>query len=307
MDITKFAYTRMAPNLAYFLVRILPKNWAYWLADQLAAYAAARTNMELIQAVRSNQIVVQELAEGDPAIDKAVVDVLQTAGRCQVDLFRAIARGRSAVLANCKPDDLFTEGLRVGTASGKGLIVVGVHMSNFDMYLLSLHSRGTEIQVLSYANPKESYKIQNDIRSKFGLNITPISMTSLRKAYKRLRRGGVIGTGVDRPDTGGEILQFFGRDALLPVGHTRLAVKTGASILAGVVRGTGPGKYEVIGSPLFTPPQTGDKEADICNMAQGILDWYEQRIRERPEEWLMFFPVWPESQQPATLDPDTAD
>ena len=54
----------------------------------------------------------------------------------------------------------------------------------------------------------------------------------------RLRSGGLVSTGVDRPDptSAGEPLTFFGQPAYLPTGHVRLALQANAPIAVAMVR-----------------------------------------------------------------------
>jgi len=166
-------------------------------------------------------------------------------------------------------------------------------MSSFNILLLALGVRGFPIQALSYARVRGAYHIDNTLRIKFGLNLTPISFQSLRQAIRQLRDGGLVMTGVDRPDEGGEWLTFFGHKAKLPVGHARLALRTGSKILVGMVQAMGDGRYRAVCGSLIEPELTSDRDQDVLMLAQRVLSVIEDYIRSRPEEWLIFQPVWP--------------
>ena len=292
MDIDRIAISKWGPVAGFTLARILPRPFAYWLADRLTAHLSRNENSPMVQAIRANQAVVQGLQEDDPALDKVVWNVLRHAGRCQVDFFKGVGGGHRAVLRSTVMDETFTRGIEAGRESGRGLVVVGAHMSNFDLFLLSIRSRGMDPQVLSYPNPRGSYAVQNRIRTRFGVNLTPTGLKALRQAFRTLSDGGMVAPGVDPPGLGGEPLTFFGRTTVLPVGHARLAVRTNSPVLAGVVQSSGWGKYTAVGSPLFEPRLNGDEHQDTIELAQRVLGWFEDRIRENPEEWLMFYPVW---------------
>jgi lauroyl/myristoyl acyltransferase len=103
---------------------------------------------------------------------------------------------------------------------------------------------------------------------------------------------GLVLTGVDRPDVGGEELTFFGRKVRLPVGHARMALRTGAKIVVGVVQRVS-GGYHVTGPRIIEPIRSGDTRRDVLQLAQHVIDILAGYIRERPEEWMMFLPVWP--------------
>jgi lauroyl/myristoyl acyltransferase len=153
---------------------------------------------------------------------------------------------------------------------------------------------GYPVFALSYPNPSGSYVAQNALRQKFGFNIKPVSVRSLKEAMKVLRQGGTVMTAVDRPGLGGEPFQFFGRSAILPVGYARLAVKTNSPIMVGIPHLGEDGVYTAECADFLEPPLMGSEAEKSHTLAQKVLDAFEVRIREEPERWLMFYPVWPE-------------
>ncbi|MCJ7825258.1 MAG: lysophospholipid acyltransferase family protein, partial [Anaerolineales bacterium] len=194
----------------------------------------------------------------------------------------------------CTIDEDLLEDVYRSLAEERGIVIVGAHLSSFNMFFMMIGQRNWPVQILSHHVEQGSYQSDNILRKKFGLNVTPISAGSLRKAYQRLESGGCVLTGVDRPDTGGEPLTFFGRTATLPIGHARLAIQTGARVKVLAVQKVKPGKYHVIGSRLIEPEQSGDSQRDARKLAQQVIHQLEEYIRERPSEWMMFIPVWPE-------------
>jgi lauroyl/myristoyl acyltransferase len=89
-------------------------------------------------------------------------------------------------------------------------------------------------------------------------------------------------------------LTFFNRKVVLPVGHARLALRTGANILIGGVQAEGGGYYRGICADFIEPKSTGNERSDVLSLAQHIISVMEDMIRSNPEEWLMFYPVWPD-------------
>lgn len=294
MDFYSKIGTPRGQKVFHILSRLMPRWLAYGIINLATPRLAKDRTNSTIQAIRSNQAVVRNLASDDPALDPIILKVLRNAAYYHFDLFKAMAYGPKAIAKAGVMDQTFLDGITAGVARGKGLIIAGAHMSSFDMLLFTLSQRNINAQVLSYRDPEEGYQFQNELRIKYGLDLTPVSVKALRKAIHRLREGGIVGTGVDRPGLGGESLMLFGKEAILPNGHARLAVQTGAAIMAGVVRKERDKKYHAYGSPLFEPPQTGDDQRDSHEMAQAVLSWIEERIREKPEEWMMFYPVWDE-------------
>ena len=104
-------------------------------------------------------------------------------------------------------------------SEGRGVVVVTAHMSNFDLAGLAFAYRGVRLTALGFAEPTSGYNLQNQVRLEGGIEFLPIEVSALRKALEVLRRGGIVATGIDRPDPfgGGEMVPFFGRPARLPV------------------------------------------------------------------------------------------
>ncbi|MEA3340992.1 MAG: lysophospholipid acyltransferase family protein, partial [Chloroflexota bacterium] len=178
---------------------------------------------------------------------------------------------------------------------GKGTIIVGTHTGNFNLSILALAAHGLAIQVLGLAHaPGGGFDLMDRMRARSGVRMTNINVRTLREAIERLRAGGVVLTGVDRPVGGIEQeVEFFGRPAPLPTGHVRLALKTGAAILvAGPYRDPQQGNV-VTASPPLEMVRTGDQTEDLRVNLRRVTGWMEKHIRARPEQWAMFLPVWP--------------
>jgi lauroyl/myristoyl acyltransferase len=280
--------------LGLFVARFLNTRQAYWIADWMARLVMKREDSWAVQGIRANQSVVRGIPFESPELDQAVFNVIRNAARGYADWYRAVAGGPKMVEASVVIDEALKE-LVFGSVRNKhGVLFVGPHMSSFNVLLLGLGVMGYPIQALSYANVRGAYHVDNAVRRKFGVNITPISFQSLREAIQRLRNYGFVMTGVDRPDVGGEQLTFFDRKVVLPVGHARLALRTGANVVVGRVQSLGDGCYRGHCEKFIEPESTGDEVKDVLSLAQNILSVMEGMIRSSPDEWLMFYPVWPD-------------
>jgi KDO2-lipid IV(A) lauroyltransferase len=271
---------------------MLPRDFSYWLASFIAARMASGEDSEIVSAIRQNQAVVRGLSMDHPSLEEIVRKVLFNTTRGFVDVFRAMIGGPEVVLKTCSLEERLERVLTEGISGDRGLIVIGPHLAGFDIFLLWLGTKGYPIQTLSYADPRGSYTTQNEIRQKFGLNITPVSVSALRLAMRQLLSGNAILTAVDRGIKGGELLNFFGQKAPLPIGHARLAVQTGSPILIGIPHHVGDSKYVAEFGALIEPKITGDRIQDAINLAQEVISVIETFIRKWPDQWLMFHEVW---------------
>jgi lauroyl/myristoyl acyltransferase len=133
------------------------------------------------------------------------------------------------------------------------------------------------------------------LRATYGLEITPITSESLRAAIRRLKGGGMVLTGVDRPILDDrELIEFFGRPAYLPVGPTRLALMTGATVFIGSCRYDTDEGYVLETTGPVEMVRTGNRRQDILTNARRIAAIVEGYVRAHPEQWMMFHPFWPD-------------
>ncbi|MGA9531082.1 MAG: lysophospholipid acyltransferase family protein [Anaerolineales bacterium] len=295
--VISLATSRVGPLLGILMGRLLPSRLAVRLADRLAAWAAYRPESQVVRAVRANQAVVRGWSLTDPRLNEAVFRVFKNAAHGYLTFFRGLARGRDRLGAACKVDPLLVDNLRRAREQGRGVFVVGPHMGNFDIALVALHQLDFDPLVLTYRNPRGSYLADNAIRQSYGVELTPISIRSLREAFVRLKRGGMVLTLVDRPDSQGEQVDFFGRSARLPLGHARLALRAGGLIQVGAALKDGDRGYRIEAGELIDPQRrTNESEpAAARRIAEQIAGGMEPFIRRRPDEWLMFLPVWPDA------------
>jgi KDO2-lipid IV(A) lauroyltransferase len=297
LNVPALAANPRSVRLGIGLIRVLPIGASLHLADWLAVQAAQQSDSAVVQAVRLNQSVIRGLDLNDPILDQAITEVMQNAARGYVYLIKNFQQGPEKISAGVSIDpDLLEVGRRVIQQENRGLFVIASHSAGFDQAMLALGQLNLPVQGLSYADPTGVYQIQNEIRAKSGVLLTPITAQSLRQAMRNLKQSQIIMTAVDRPDEDGEPLEFFGRPAHLPIGHARLAVRTQVPILVVGVQKETEGHYRAKSLGLFEPHFTDNEQNDAVQLAQQVIGCLEKHIRQRPGEWLMFFPVWQKSE-----------
>ncbi len=231
------------------------------------------------------------------AIDLAVAAVLKHAGMTNYDMIRALRGGEQAILESIDMGEEFWPNLDAARSLGRGVLICGAHLSNFNLGFLSFAIGGnTTVQALSAAMPAGGFDVLHDLRNRGRLEDTPIDPDSLRKAIIRLKAGGVVLTGVDWPVPGSaDGTPFFGAPSLLSSSYIRLALATDAALVPLTARwAAGRGYYAMTWPPLEVE-RTGDRACDIQHNSARVLQVIEQWIRETPDQWLMYHPVWPEA------------
>ena len=177
--------------------------------------------------------------------------------------------------------------------SDRGAIVISPHFVGADIVSIALAQQINNMQVISIANPKKSYQLDNQIREGYGLWITPASMTAIRSAAKTLKSGGVVATGIDRAFPEEHYpLKFFGKPAYLPTFYIRLAIRYQVPIFQFIGLVDSDGNYSMEGAGPIWLKKYPSLEEEVIENSKEIIALTESAIRAHPEQWSMFHPLW---------------
>lgn len=282
-------------NLGLFVARYVPRWLAYGIARAIAG-AIALFKPEMYKIVRRNlrQIVGDEV--DDRALNHMAGQVFWHTSRSYTDFFRDARRTSEEIIQALKiVPDTFIQEVRAEMDRGQGVLLLGIHMSNFDLVLQAAGAYDLPAQMLSLPNPGPGVQVFNRLRIRGSAEITPIAPASLRAAIRRLKNGGLVVSAIDRPiPEDRELIEFFGRPAYLPTGPARLALMTGARVYVGACHHEkGKGYALHVRGPVELV-QTGDRQQDVLDSTRLLAGVLEDYVREHPEQWLMFHPFWPE-------------
>lgn len=294
-EVQEIITSRFGVEFASFLGRMMPPRPGHYLADFIADRIAARREWRIVRAVRANQWVVsREKLEGE-RLSRAVRQTFQATARSIFDLYHYIDNptesSRLIVL-----NQTMQQWTQRPVYGDRGLIIVGLHLSGFDLVLQATCRQGFQPMVLTIPQPQGGRKIEYEWRQRRGMNLVPASPGALRQALRHLQAGGMVLTGIDRPsvDSGRRPL-FFGRPALLPTDHIWLALKALVPVIVAAAILQADGKYHVLTSDPIEMQPHPDREEEIIQNAEAVLDVAEGFIRMAPEQWTMTLPVWPEA------------
>lgn len=296
MNLKDFINDAFAVRLGVFLGKVLTRQAGYKLASWAGKWIAAHPSYKMVKAVKANQWIVMDGKIDHSGLNEQTKQVFQSAGRSLFDFFHYISQ----------PDKLFNivkmspkaEAALTRIRANLPTIILVPHLSNFDLMGYALALMGIKVQVLSFPMPNSAYKMQNKLREQAGVVVTPMSLTAFREAKVRLNNGGTVVTGLDRPIPGEKEEKyrprFFGREANLPVIHIRLAKETKSAIyVMGCVAHDDLTYYLECSDPIFVEAKEDLTDETIEN-AERVLHEAEKLIRQVPQQWAMFYPVWPE-------------
>ncbi|HZU07796.1 MAG TPA: hypothetical protein VFB73_17665 [Chloroflexota bacterium] len=187
------------------------------------------------------------------------------------------------------------EHVEAALARGKGLIFVGGHLGNSDLGGALLAWWGYPVHVIAERlHPPRWNELVQETRRLAGMNVIPVD-ASIQEVLQVLRRNEVLACLIDLPayrNGNGVAVRFFDAWTRVPAGAATLALRTGASVIAACVVRVGAG-YEVHIRPLAPLERTGDLQLDIQRLTQQIVTALEGFIRQYPDQWFMFRPMWP--------------
>ncbi len=282
-------------SLANLIGRFTPYWLGYRIASFLADRISARKDWKLVHATRCNQWVVHgEQLEGQ-ALDRAVTENFHSIAFSIFDLYHNI-NNAAAFLRMIEPHPTAIELVQRPEFSNRGLVVAGVHLSNFDLVFQMGGLAGIKAIALTMPELSAGYQKQLELRVKKGMRILQASVGNLKHAVNHLRAGGMIITGIDRPDESYPYRpKFFGRPAALPIHHIFLALKAHVPVIVYATLKQPDGKYHLLFSePIELQPHP-DRHTEIILNAETILKVAEGFIRQDPAQWAMTFPVWPDA------------
>jgi KDO2-lipid IV(A) lauroyltransferase len=293
IDLQQVINSSLSLRVVSSLARRLPPWLGYRIADGFAAQIAQRRDSRLVRAIRANQWMASRESLQGEALGRAVRNTLRYSAHSLFDLYH-YNHDFDATRQLIVFDSSFDVIARRAEFDGYGLVVAGLHLSNFDLVLQWLCKNGLKPLVLTIPNPRGGRQLEYEIRKRTGMNLIPASVGALKQALKMLQRGGIVLTGIDRPIDKPQVCpRFFGRPAALPIHHIFLASKACVPVVITATYLQPDGKYHVFASdPIEMDPYPDAAERTLRN-AEKVLAVAETFIQRSAEQWSVPLPVWP--------------
>jgi KDO2-lipid IV(A) lauroyltransferase len=280
-------------SFAKGLAKCLPEKVGFSLARSIANIISKRESTAMVRCVRANQWLISNKQLTGKELDQRVYDVFQSTAYCLFDLYHNIDSPKSLlkkVTITPKLKKIFDE----RENCGQGTLYLAPHLSNFDLAGRAITYSGYHMLVLSYPNPNKGYQMQNKMRKEYAIEVMPMSIESLRLGKQRLQEGKAIITGLDRPLEDSKYHpKFFGYPSMLPVTYVKLALQTHSPIVVVACISNGVGQYTVDSSDIIALDSYDDPVDEMERNAEKVLKQAETFIAAHPEQWSMFYPIWP--------------
>ena len=215
--------------------------------------------------------------------------------KCSIsNTFQTLAEAGPAWLwpANRVLDHIIeVEGLELleeAMARGKGTIVLGPHLGNWEVLGLYLNNCGCGQSYQMYQAPKDPRlsRMIYDARSRAGARLVETDSKGVGMLLKSLKNGEIAGILPDQvpPESGGKFAPFFNREALTMTLVARLLNKTGARCILGYAARTasaGRQGWKVV----FRKPSEEIYAEHIQDSLVGMNQSIEALVNECPEQY----------------------
>jgi phosphatidylinositol dimannoside acyltransferase len=280
-----------AVRIARGLARYAPLRVCYAVAVLLSDLAFAVLSTQRQSAI-DNMAQVLGLHRDEPVVRQKAKEAFRHYGRYVADFLR---------LPYLDADELATrlnfsgwEHIDDALGAGKGVIFISAHVGNWDLATAILAHRGYPVNVVAETfQPPKLNKVVQGHRERHGAKVIPLE-SSARRVLGVLRKNEILGLLIDRPSPeAGVMVRFFGDLTEVPAGAALLALKTGARLVSGVVIRNPDHTYTGFVNSHFDVELTGDLPTDVRRLTQVIMDTLENFIRQYPEQWFIFRPMWP--------------
>jgi len=280
----------VALRLVSRLLPLVPVRLAHALAS-----AAGNCAFYLFRSPRagitSNLAVVLALPVGDRRVRAAARGAFQTDAKNWLDTLRIGRLRPEAIDALVEMHGY--DHLQDALAEGKGVIVVSLHLGNYDLVGQVMAARGCRLTVpTERVEPEQLFTFLMAERRSQGINIIPIERAP-REMLRALRAGEAVGITADRNIAGRSLaVDFFGRPAILPRGPAALARHSASPVLMAVGLRLPRGRFRgEISAPLCLA-RTENADADEIENTSRLARVMETYIARHPDQWLAFSSIW---------------
>jgi len=267
------------------LVRAFPPGLRHALAAP-GGSAWFWLNARQRDAALDNYAAALDLDRSDPEVARVARRAFQNYGRMLLDFLLMGSLTKEELIKRTDVDGL--EHVDEALERGRGALIALPHMGSWDNTGSYGGALGYPIMAVTGRFPGSLNDAVVKTRQRYGLDVLLVGRPAVRDIIQALHANRLVGLVCDQEEGPGVQVSFFGRRAVVPGGPGALALKTGAALIPGYQHMTSTGRHHIHFERALTWPETATKEG----LMQRIVHRFEAFIRERPDQWYAFRPIF---------------
>ncbi len=182
-------------------------------------------------------------------------------------------------------------------ARGRGVLLVTLHLGNWELGGPILTHKGHRLLALSNPEPDPRLtELRQAARARWGVETLLVGEDPFAfvEVIKRMDAGGAVALLLDRPAEKSAVeVELFGRPFLVSNAAAELARASGCAVVPVVIVRRGDGyAAQILPEATYDRAALGNREQRRV-FTQEILRAFEPWLREHPDQWYHFVPIWP--------------
>jgi len=176
---------------------------------------------------------------------------------------------------------------------GRGVVAATGHIGNWEALAACFADLGYPVHVVARRHPNPGLQaLIVSLREGYGVHVLDRDRDT-RQMLKALHRGEIVALLVDQHTrVQGTMLPFLGRPAYTPLGHARLAIRTGAALVVLTIARDSSGRHAVTVWEEVRADESLPEDLRVEAMASRCNEILGQAIRRTPEQWVWFHRRW---------------
>jgi len=238
------------------------------------------------RAALDNYAAALDRDPSDPEVARVVRRAFQNYGRMLLDFLLMGSLTKEELIERTDVDGI--EHLDHALARGRGVLMALPHMGSWDNTGSYGGALGYPIMAVTGRFPGSLNDAVVQTRQRYGLAVLQVGRPAVREIIHALSANGMVGLVCDQEEGPGVEVSFFGRSASVPSGPAAIALKTGAALMPVYQYMTAAGRHHIHLEAALTQIEGETKES----LMQRIVHRFEGFIRERPDQWFAFRPMF---------------
>ena len=280
-------YSPLSFEAASWIIRHLPRPVSRSMSVAVGELGYRLCNSRRVALLRNLDAITQEKRRRNALCKSCFHNFLR-----MLHDFCDCAEGGAARVNSLMVERRGFHFLEAGRRNGKGILLITGHLGAWELGGMVLASDGFPVNVVTMAEPtQELNEWRQKYRQRFGIKTITVGSDKFAfvEIMQALRRNELVAMLIDRPYlNSGVQVRFFDHPTLFSAAAAHIWQHTQASVIPAFVLQLEPGQY---GCYAYPPIEMAAGQT-VEENSQLIANVFQAIIREFPDQWFNFVPIW---------------